>query len=185
MKQKDLRIVMPQRGDAVNEAEVLGASVWLWMHSERHRLLALHHLNQMLLPVIQQGQYLLVFEADQPVFFFSWAYFDDAAEQRYLADPEQLIDATDWSSGDRMWLIDWIAPFGHTHRMRYLLDEELLTYSCSRILCRTANGGRARVLQHRGRHVSPSEAINYFNARPLQFLSEKASVLAVTTGDQG
>ncbi len=158
---------MPQRGDVVNEAEVLGAVVWLWMHSERHRLLALHHLNQMLLPVIRQGQYVLVFEAGRPVFFSSWAYFDLFVEQCFLADPDRLFDAADWSSGDRMWLIDWIAPFGHSQRMRYRLDEELLPHSCCRLLSRNGEGRRSRILKHRGRKVSLDEARAYFAARPL------------------
>lgn len=167
MEQKDLRIVMPQRGDAVNEAEVLGAVVWLWMHSDRHRLLALHHLNQMLLPVIRRGQYVLAFEAGKPVFFCSWACFNMAAEQRWLADPDRLFDVADWNSGDRAWLIDWVAPFGHSRRMRYLLDEELFPHSCIRLLSRTGNGRCARILQHRGRKVTRDEARAYFAARPL------------------
>lgn len=163
-----LKIVMPLRGDPVNEVEVLGAITWLWLHSDRHRLLALESLNRMLLPVIKRGQYLLAFEQGRPVFFSSWAFFDASAEQRYLADPDRLFDAADWNSGDRFWIVDWVAPFGHSHRMRYLLDQDLLSRTCSRILCRNAGGARARVLQHHGRSVSRDQAYRYFQARPIR-----------------
>ncbi|MCW8907153.1 MAG: toxin-activating lysine-acyltransferase [Sedimenticola sp.] len=158
---------MPLRGDAVNQVEVLGATVWLWLHSDRHRPLALQQLNRMLLPVIKRGQYVLAYEGMKPVFFASWACFDAAAEQRYLADPDRLFDAADWDSGDRFWAIDWVAPFGHSHRLRYLLDEDLLSRTCSRILCRNAGGARTRVLQHHGRRVSRDQAYGYFQARPI------------------
>ena len=185
MKQKDLRIVMPQRGDVVNEVEVLGASAWLWMHSERHRLLALHHLNQMLLPVVRRGQYVLAFEAGKPVFFFSWAYFDMAAEQRWLADPDRVFEETDWNSGDRAWLIDWVAPYGHSRRMRYLLDEELFPHSCIRLLSRNGSGRRVRILQHRGRKVTHDEARAYFAARPLPLPGMSTYARILNKGHQG
>ena len=162
-----LKIVMPLRGDPVNEVEVLGATAWLWLHSDRHRFLALESLNRILLPVIQRGQYLLAYEQGRPVFFMSWACFDAAAEQRYLAEPDWLFDAADWNSGDRFWIVDWVAPFGHSHRMRYLLDQDLLSRTCSRILCRNLSRGRARVIQHRGRRVSRDEAREHFGARPI------------------
>ncbi|EFH8192403.1 toxin-activating lysine-acyltransferase, partial [Escherichia coli] len=36
-------------GEPVNEAEVLGAAVWLWMHSPLHRDAPLHTLPDLLL----------------------------------------------------------------------------------------------------------------------------------------
>lgn len=163
-----LHIVMPLRGDPLNEVEVLGATAWLWLHSDRHRLLPLEQLNRLLLPVIKRGQFVLAYEENRPVFFLSWACFDAAAEARYLAEPDQAFDAAGWASGDRFWFIDWVAPFGHSHRMRYLLDEELLSRTCSRFLCRNAREGRVRILQHRGRGVSRVQARDYFRDRPIR-----------------
>jgi len=161
-----LQLIAPIRGDVVNEAEVLGAAVWLWMHSARHRTLSLQTLQQMLLPAISGGQYVLGFQAGRPVCYMAWAWFDAEAEARYLTDPERLFDPREWSCGDRFWVIDWVAPFGHSRTLRYLLDEDLLSHICSRILCRAHQGSTGRVLQHRGRRVSVAEASAYFRARP-------------------
>lgn len=161
-----LHLIAPIRGDVVNEGEVLGAAVWLWMHSARHRTLSLQALQGMLLPVIRAGQYVLAIEAGRPVCYMAWAWFDAEAEARYLAEPERLFDPSEWSCGDRFWVIDWVAPFGHSRSLRYLLDEDLLSHSCSRILCRTHKGRAGRVLQHRGRRVTVAEARAYFRARP-------------------
>jgi len=170
MTGKHLDLIAPLRGDVINEAEVLGAAVWLWMHSERHRSLSLRALQGMLLPAIHAGQYVLGFQENRPVFYMAWAYFDEEKESQYLTNPERLFDPLDWTSGDRLWVIDWVAPFGHSQTMRYLLDEDLLSHVCSRILCRRHSKGVGRVLQHRGRRVSLAEAQAYFSARPLDQL---------------
>ena len=56
-------------GEPVNEAEVLGAAVWLWMHSPLHRDAPLHTLPDLLLPVIKHRQYVVATEQGRPVFF--------------------------------------------------------------------------------------------------------------------
>jgi cytolysin-activating lysine-acyltransferase len=32
----------------------------------------------------------------------------------------------DWSSGERLWILDWIAPFGHTNLMMQLVRKRLI-----------------------------------------------------------
>lgn len=71
-------------GEPVNEAEVLGAAVWLWMHSPLHRDAPLHTLPDLLLPVIKHRQYVITTEQGRPVFFMSWAWLSQEAEARYL-----------------------------------------------------------------------------------------------------
>jgi hemolysin-activating ACP:hemolysin acyltransferase len=63
-------------GGTDNEAEVLGASVWLWMHSPMHRDAPLHALPTLLLPIIKRRQYVLIMENERPVFFLSWAWLN-------------------------------------------------------------------------------------------------------------
>ena len=101
-------------GEPINEAEVLGAAVWLWMHSPLHRDAPLHTLPDLLLPVIKHRQYVITTEQGRPVFFMSWAWLSQEAEARYLTQPAILMPQSDWYSGDRMWVCDWVAPFGHT-----------------------------------------------------------------------
>lgn len=55
-------------GGEESEAEVLGATVWLWMHSAMHRDAPLHALPTLLLPIIKRRQYVLVVENGRPVF---------------------------------------------------------------------------------------------------------------------
>ncbi|MCQ1895526.1 toxin-activating lysine-acyltransferase, partial [Escherichia coli] len=88
-------------GEPVNEAEVLGAAVWLWMHSPLHRDAPLHTLPDLLLPVIKHRQYVVSTEQGRPVFFMSQAWLSPEAEARYLTQPAILMPQSDWNSGDR------------------------------------------------------------------------------------
>lgn len=141
-------------GGEVSEAEILGASVWLWMHSPMHRDAPLHALPTVLLPIIKRQQYVLVSQAGRPVFFLSWMWLDQIAEKRYLTEPTVMIKDEDWCSGDRMWFRDFIAPFGHTAAMSRLLREELLPHHCARFLWHKGESVRPGIKTFRGRGVT-------------------------------
>lgn len=47
----------------------------------------------------------------QPFAFATWALLDEEAEKRILSGQVRLRP-TDWRSGNKLWLIDIVAPFG-------------------------------------------------------------------------
>lgn len=132
----------------------LGAAVWLWMHDMRHRKESLQEMEHRLLAPIEAGQYVIARQVTtpavrahvptHPLALLLFARFDERAEARYLADPSQKIAFRDWQSGDRLWLIDWTAPFGHTTHLRGPVMATL--DGCgAKSLCRTQHGARTRV----------------------------------------
>ncbi|MBK4717008.1 MULTISPECIES: toxin-activating lysine-acyltransferase [Tenebrionibacter/Tenebrionicola group] len=141
-------------GGQVSEAEILGAAVWLWMHSPMHRDAPLHALPTVLLPVIKHQQYALVSQGERPVFFLSWMWLNAQSETRYLTEPVVMIREEDWRSGDRMWLRDFIAPFGHTREMSRLLRQDILPDACARYLWHRGESVRPCIKTFRGNHVS-------------------------------
>ena len=153
-------------GDA-SSAEVLGAVVWLWMHSEFHRELTLETLPTVLLPVIEKQQYLLVSEDGKPVFFLSWMWMDEAAERRYLEEPGVMTQERDWFSGQRLWLRDWVAPLGHTVAMKNLVTGYLFPEHCMRALWHRGVTRGKCVKNFRGVKVSQQQADDWRTAHPL------------------
>jgi cytolysin-activating lysine-acyltransferase len=154
------------------ESQVLGAVIWLWMHSANHRALQLCSLSQTLLPPLQAQQYILATSSDgkggyHPVAYMAWANFSAAAERRYLhSGPNALVPAADWNSGDRMWMTDWVIPFGHASSFRREVGA-LLDESCFRALyCRDDERGQY-VKSMRGDKVSLAAANAWWRARPL------------------
>jgi cytolysin-activating lysine-acyltransferase len=145
------------QGDAFNEALVLGSSVWLWMHSASHRNTPLHGLSSLLLPAIKLGQFVLGSEQDKPVFYLSWARMSPDAEARYLTRHPMLMQAADWNSGNRIWLLDWVAPFGHSLSMRHVIAR-LFAPHCFRALHHRGNERGLRIVNYHGIAVLPGEA---------------------------
>lgn len=143
-------------GGQASEAEILGASVWMWLHSPMHRDAPLHVLPSILLPIIKNQQYVLVSEEGRPVFFLSWMWLNAESEARYLRDTAVMIKKEDWRSGDRMWFRDFIAPFGHTHAMSRLLRDEIFPHHCARSLWHRGEAVRPCIKTFRGSQV-PAE----------------------------
>lgn len=109
------------------------------MHSPSHRNFPVHTLPVLLLPAIKNRQFIMMSEAGRPVFYISWGNFSEEAKQRYLTHSPLLIPETDWNSGDRMWLLDWVAPFGHTAVISHLLKIQIFTNRCARGLYHRGN----------------------------------------------
>jgi len=149
------------------EAEVLGASVWLWLHSNKHRELPLQTLSTLLLPAIKHQQFILISEHGQPVFYLSWANLSAAAEARYIDNPSFSMPQDDWNSGDRMWILDWVAPFGHTQAISQLLKQQLLADRCVRSLYHRGHETGLRVITFHGIGVMPELAKFWFKSHPL------------------
>ena len=149
-----------------NEAEVLGSAVWLWMHSDSHRNVPLHLLTTLLLPTIKAGQFILASENGKPVFYLSWATMSEEAERRYLRNPPQFMPPADWTSGDRLWILDWVAPFGHSQQMREIVKRHLFAGLCARTLYHRGEEKGLRVIDFHGIAVTAEETHFWFKNNP-------------------
>lgn len=168
MHHDTLEVLARERADsAIDEAQVLGSAVWLWMHSAAHRDAPLHSLSTLLLPAIKRRQFILISEAGQPVFFMSWLNLSAEAEARYLREPAVCLPAADWDSGDRLWINDWVAPFGHTRRVSSLLRRRLWPGRIFRALYHKGEERGLRVIDFQGIAVLDLEAQAWFASHPL------------------
>lgn len=168
MRNDKLRLLAPAAlGQPCNEAEALGGAVWLWMHSATHRNLPLHALPGVLMPAIKRGQFVLAVDGEQPVFFLSWTQFSQVAETRYLGNSSLLMPEADWNSGDRIWLLDFVAPFGHAAAMSRLLQRTVFPHSVMRMLYHRGNERGLRVKTFHGAAVAHADARRWLAANPI------------------
>jgi cytolysin-activating lysine-acyltransferase len=174
------KIIAPALGlPSHSDAETLGAVTWLWMHSQRHRELPLIALSQSLLPPLKAQQFILVSDARstvavRPVAYVAWANLSAEAEGRYLrSGATAMLRAEDWTGGERMWLTDIVAPFGHTHQFCKLITR-LLPDSCWRALYHRSDERGQRIKVMRGANVSPIDADSWWRTRPLSTVSASA-----------
>lgn len=137
---------------------VLGCLAWLWNSSPLHVHWPAHALGRFCLPPIERAQYCLLMRGGHPVAYCSWAYFDAPAEARYLLNPSELRQA-DWRCGDRLWFIDWIAPFSaHDSRTLKARLADMFPDEVARAIRVKEEGGIGRVMQFRGRNLTPAQA---------------------------
>lgn len=90
---------------------LLGPVVWLYMHAPSHKHLFVTDIEWMILPPMTLNQYKLYMKEEAPLAYASWAFVDEDTEKRLLAGRVRLAPK-EWRCGDRLWLIDLIAPFG-------------------------------------------------------------------------
>ena len=90
---------------------LLGPVVWLYMHAPSHKHLFLTDVEWMIIPPMALNQYKLYMKEEAPLAYASWALVDEETEKRLLSGRIRLAPK-DWKSGDRLWLIDLVAPFG-------------------------------------------------------------------------
>ena len=105
-------------------ASVVGHVTWLMMHSPMHRHLFLTDLEWLLLPPLLLKQFRVYRRDKVPFAFVSWALMTAEVEERFRNGVRRLKPG-DWNAGDRLWLIDFIAPFGGADPVVKDLREKL------------------------------------------------------------
>lgn len=127
---------------AASPDAVFGQVVWLLMNIPLCRHLFLTDLEWMVLPPIMLSQYRLFRDGNRVVAFAAWAYLSEAAEAR-LQEPNARLAPSDWRSGDRLWLVNLFAPFGHQEAALKELEQTALAGKTFRMHRHGADGKRS------------------------------------------
>lgn len=110
--------------NVLKKVPVLGPVVWLMMTNNMTRHTLLSELEWRVMPALVLDQAKLYFREEAPVAFASWAKLSDAAAQRYRTPPHHLA-ASDWNSGQQIWLVDVLTPFGGAQEVLQDLREKV------------------------------------------------------------
>jgi cytolysin-activating lysine-acyltransferase len=92
-----------------SKLRVYGDILFLAMRSPRHLDMPLGILRESMEPPVELAQFRIFRFDEVPRGMFTWARLNRAAEERYLRGGR--LDPDDWTSGDRLWIIDLIAPY--------------------------------------------------------------------------
>jgi len=129
-------------------ATAVGEIAWLLSQSPTHRhALFLADLEWLVMPPLTLSQYRLFYADGKPVGVAFWAFVSEEVEQR-LAGGGRL-GASEWRSGDRVWLVEIVAPFGGQDRMLADLQKTALADRQFRYM-RTAPGGKRETVEVAG-----------------------------------
>lgn len=82
----------------------------LMMQSPAHRYFFLADLEWLVYPAVQHRQFKLYMKEGRPIAYVSWARLSEQAEARFSVAGR--LSPPEWTSGDRLWLVDILTPFG-------------------------------------------------------------------------
>lgn len=108
----------------LDKISAMGHAVWLMTQSAPHKHLFITDLEWLLMPAIAAGQFRLWRKDNLPLAFASWAFLNEETEKRMIAGNQRLGPGA-WTSGDRLWLMDLIAPFGGKEEALKELKEKV------------------------------------------------------------
>ncbi|MGP1354537.1 MAG: toxin-activating lysine-acyltransferase [Parasphingopyxis sp.] len=100
----------------ITVSHLLGEVTWLFTQSPIHKALPIAALDSLAMPAILNEQLFVFRDGDRPVGVALWAYCSEAAEKKLHAGvltKGNMLTLDDWKSGDKLWLVDLVAPFSN------------------------------------------------------------------------
>ena len=122
-----------------------GAMYFLSSLSKFNRNRSLAQITNQLESPLRLGQYKIFRSNGHPRAFVTWAGLNQKAERQMAVD-QQPLDPHQWNSGKSVWLIDFVAPFGHFDQVVPMLTRNNDMHRL-RTLWHNRKGTRARVVE--------------------------------------
>lgn len=135
----------PPEGHAKKTSEVLGEITWLMSQSPLHKRLFIQDLEWFVMTPILLQQFRLFYDQQKPIGVVLWAHAnEDVAEM--LGQGISKLRPQDWQSGDEVWVVEAIAPFGGGEEMVKDLKANVFAEQDVRYLATDASGQSVRVV---------------------------------------
>jgi cytolysin-activating lysine-acyltransferase len=113
-----------QASKVFKKIPLLGPLTWLMMQQSATKHTLISELDWRVMPPLMLEQTKLFMRDESPLAFVTWAKMSAASSDRYRKAPHHLM-FSDWSSGDQVWLIDVVAPFGGAQEIMKDLRERV------------------------------------------------------------
>ena len=111
-------------GAARSVSQVLGEITWLMSQSPAHKTFFISDLEWMVMTPIMLQQFRLFYDQQKPIGVVFWGFVNDEVEDRLKAGNARL-KPQDWKSGDKLWCVEVIAPFGGAEAMLKDLKDKV------------------------------------------------------------
>jgi cytolysin-activating lysine-acyltransferase len=108
----------------MSKIPLLGAVSWLMMQQSATRHTLLSELEWRVMPALVLDQAKLFMRESAPIAYVSWARLSEDVAKRYQKAPHQL-SASDWKSGEQIWIVDLCTPFGGMQEVMKDLRESV------------------------------------------------------------
>lgn len=124
-KNKDKQQNKPKSDSMLTRTTAIGHAVWLMSQSPLHKHMMMTDIDWLVTPPIILNQFRLWQKQGAPLGFATWAYLGEEAEERIVGNGIRRLMPTDWKSGENLWLIDFVSPFGGQEQMFKELKDQV------------------------------------------------------------
>ncbi|MDY6902766.1 MAG: toxin-activating lysine-acyltransferase [Cyanobacteriota bacterium] len=93
--------------------QLIGSITHLMMSSKLHSQYQISDITERFIPSLIHDQFRYYEINGNPIGFVNWAWLSDEAEAKYSTEYE--LQLPEWSDGDNLWFLEFIAPFGHAN----------------------------------------------------------------------
>jgi cytolysin-activating lysine-acyltransferase len=132
-------------GAAKKTSEVLGEIVWLMSQSPLHKQFFISDLEWFVMTPMLLQQFRLFYDKAKPIGVVFWGTVSEEVEARLAAGTSRMRPQ-DWKSGDRLWVVEAIAPFGGAEEMVKDLKAKVFPAREMKALAVGAKGREVRTL---------------------------------------
>ena len=113
-----------QASKVFQKIPLLGPLTWLMMQQSATKHTLISELEWRIMPPLLLEQAKLYMRDESPLAFVTWAEMSQASIDRYRRAPHHLM-YSDWNSGNQIWLIDLVTPFGGAQEILKDLREKV------------------------------------------------------------
>jgi cytolysin-activating lysine-acyltransferase len=102
---------LEQARDSLAKLPILGPALWLYARDPARKFMFVGDMDWALLPPVVLDQCRLYSKNGLPYAFFTWAKVSEQIDAR-LRGSQPRLAPHEWQSGEHVWIIDAVAPFG-------------------------------------------------------------------------
>lgn len=105
-------VVVQGGGPKPTVSHMLGEICWLFSQSPLHKHFSFGDAEWIFMPAMLFEQYRVFRSEKTPIGLALWAYVSEEVEkEKFLSGVKAKLRPDEWKCGDRLWLVELIAPF--------------------------------------------------------------------------
>lgn len=120
-----------QKASPPTVSHLLGEMAWLMTQSPIHKAMQIDALEWLCMPALLKRQFYIFRDGEQPIGLALWAKCTEETVKKLeegMIEPKNRLSLSEWDAGDKVWLVDLVAPFANEgNKQREIMIADLIS----------------------------------------------------------